>query len=397
MGMGIHISTAAEDRGFDRPLFISVILLVGFGIVMVYSASAVRASYEHNDPTHFLVRQVVYAVLGILAMLIASQIDYRWYKKIIYPLLGLSILGLFLCYSPLGRTINGASRWIGVGPMTIQPSEVVKLAMVFWLSYSLAKKSDKIKSFSIGFLPHLILPGFVIMLCLFQPDFGTSIIIALMTFSLLFVAGAKIGYIMAAGLCAAPIVYFLVAGSEYRLKRILAFLDPISHRYDEAYQLIQSLYGFAGGGFWGTGLGDGLQKFFFLPEAHNDFIAAIIAEEFGVIGIWILLIVFSVLLARGVLIALRAQDEFGTYVAFGITILIGVQTLANLGVAMGLLPTKGLNLPFISAGGSALVVSLFSVGVLLNISKERYTASEAPRPSRPSTENQRHNGKREKR
>jgi cell division protein FtsW len=188
-----------------------------------------------------------------------------------------------------------------------------------------------------------------------------------------------------------------VAGSEYRLKRVLAFLDPISHRYDEAYQLIQSLYGFAGGGFWGTGLGDGLQKFFFLPEAHNDFIAAIIAEEFGVIGIWMLLIVFSVLLARGVLIALRTPDEFGTYVAFGITILIGVQTLANLGVAMGLLPTKGLNLPFISAGGSALVVSLFSVGVLLNISKERYTASKIPRPSRPSTENQKHNGKRENR
>jgi cell division protein FtsW len=397
MGMGIHISTTAEDRGFDRPLFISVILLVGFGIVMVYSASAVRASYEHNDPTHFLVRQVVFALLGVLAMLIASQIDYRWYKKIIYPLLGLSILGLFLCYSPLGRTINGASRWIGLGPMTIQPSEVVKLAMVLWLSYSLDKKSAKIKSFSIGFLPHLILPGFVIMLCLFQPDFGTAIIIALMTFSLLFVAGAKIGYIMAAGLCAAPIVYFLVAGSEYRLKRVLAFLDPISHRYDEAYQLIQSLYGFAGGGFWGTGLGDGLQKFFFLPEAHNDFIASIIAEEFGVIGIWLLLIIFSVLLARGVLIALRAQDQFGTYVAFGITILIGVQTLANMGVSMGLLPTKGLNLPFISAGGSALVVSLFSVGVLLNISKERYAAAEAPRPSRPSTENQRQSGKREKR
>jgi cell division protein FtsW len=397
--MATSISTAAEDRGFDRPLFISVILLVGFGIVMVYSASAVRASYEHNDPTHFLVRQVIYAVLGIVAMLIASQIDYRFYKKIIYPLLGLSVLGLLLCHSPLGRTINGASRWIGLGPMTIQPAEVVKLAMVLWLSYSLAKKSDQIKSFSIGFLPHLLVPGVVILLCLLQPDFGTSVIIAVMTFSLLFVAGAKLGYMMLAAIGAAPIVYFLVAGSDYRLKRILAFLDPISHRYDEAYQLIQSLYGFAGGGLWGTGLGDGLQKFFFLPEAHNDFIAAIIAEEFGVIGIWVLIVVFVVLLARGVIIALRAQDEFGTYVAFGITILIGVQTLANLGVSMGLLPTKGLNLPFISAGGSALVVSLFSVGILLNISKERYAALEPARTSRPSSENLRRsdNGKREKR
>jgi cell division protein FtsW len=194
------------------------------------------------------------------------------------------------------------------------------------------------------------------------------VVLSVVTFSLLFVAGAKLGYMMLACIGAAPIVYYLVAGSEYRLKRILAFLDPISNRYDHGYQLTQSLFGFSEGGLWGTGIGDGLQKFFFLPEAHNDFIAAIIAEELGSVGIWIMLAVFGIAVARGVKITLRAKDEFGTYAAFGITMLLGVQVLANLAVAMGLLPTKGLNLPFISYGGSALVMALFSVGVLLNIS-----------------------------
>jgi cell division protein FtsW len=268
-------------------------------------------------------------------------------------------------------TINGAARWLDMGPITIQPSEFVKVALVMWLSYSLAKKSLKIKSFSIGFLPHLIIPGVAILLCLLQPDFGTSVVIAVLTFSLLFIAGAKLGYLMAAAIVTAPIAYLLVAGSEYRLKRLLTFLDPLSSRFGDGYQLSQSMFGFGAGGVTGVGLGDGLQKFLFLPEAHNDFIASIIAEELGVIGIWGMMLLFAVVVARGVRIGLRAKDEFGTYLALGLTILIGVQVLFNLGVAMGLLPTKGLNLPFVSFGGSALVVSLFAVGVLLNISRER--------------------------
>jgi cell division protein FtsW len=363
-------STSAvwEDRKFDRPLFISVILLLGFGVVMVYSASAVRASYEQSDPSYFLVRQAVYAVTGLIAMLVGAHIDYSIYRKVVYPFFGLTIVGLIMCHTPLGRNVNGASRWIAIGPLTVQPAEAVKLALILWLSYSLAKKKEKIKSFSIGFLPHLLVPGIVVALCLLQPDFGTAVVLSVVTFSLLFVAGAKLGYMMLACIGAAPIVYYLVAGSEYRLKRILAFLDPISNRYDHGYQLTQSLFGFSEGGLWGTGIGDGLQKFFFLPEAHNDFIAAIIAEELGSVGIWIMLAVFGIAVARGVKITLRAKDEFGTYAAFGITMLLGVQVLANLAVAMGLLPTKGLNLPFISYGGSALVMALFSVGVLLNIS-----------------------------
>ncbi|MCP4604048.1 MAG: putative lipid II flippase FtsW [Proteobacteria bacterium] len=364
-------SVAHEDTGFDRLLFISVILLLGLGVVMVYSASAVRAAHEQNDPTYFLIRQAIYAVFGVIAMLAGAHIDYNLYKKVVYPVFCLSIVGLILCHTPLGRTINGASRWIGLGPITVQPAEIVKLTLILWLSYSLAKKSDKIKSFSVGFLPHLLVPGIVVFLCLSQPDFGTAAVFVVLTFSLLFVAGAKIGYLMLAFIGAAPITYYLVTGSEYRLKRILAFLDPISNRFEHGYQLTQSLFGFGAGGIGGTGLGDGLQKFFFLPEAHNDFVAAIIAEELGAIGIWIVLLIFGIAIARGVSISLKAPNEFGTYVGFGITILIGVQVLANLGVAMGLLPTKGLNLPFISYGGSALVISLFSIGVLLNISRPR--------------------------
>jgi cell division protein FtsW len=276
--------------------------------------------------------------------------------------------------------VNGAARWIAVGPITVQPAEAAKLALILWLSYSLAKKSDKIKSFSIGFLPHLLVPGFMVFLCMLQPDFGTSAVILIITFALLFVAGAKLGYMMLAAVVAAPIAYYLVAGSEYRLKRILAFLDPISVRFEHGYQLTQSMFGFSAGGAFGTGIGDGLQKLFFLPEAHNDFIAAIIAEELGAVGIWLTIFVFGIVVARGVTIAFRAQDEFGTYVGFGISTLIGVQALANLGVAMGLLPTKGLNLPFVSYGGSALVISLFAVGILLNISK----GHRIPEPTRTS-------------
>jgi len=366
------------DIKFDRPLFIAVILLLGFGVVMVYSASAVRAAQEQNDPTFFLYRQAVYGIIGLVAMLIGSKINYHFYGKIVYPFLGLSIAGLILCHTPLGRTLNGAARWVSLGPITVQPSEGIKVALVIWLSYSLAKKSERIKTFSVGFLPHLIIPGIIILLCLLQPDFGTSVVLATVTFGLLFVAGAKLGYMMLACIATAPFVYYLVTGSEYRLNRILAFLDPISNRYDYGYQLTQSLFGFGSGGIFGAGLGDGLQKFFFLPEAHNDFIAAIIAEELGLIGIWAIILVFIVIFARGITISMRAESEFGTYIAFGLTMMLGVQVLANLGVAMGLLPTKGLNLPFVSSGGTALVMSLYSIGILLNISKPCF--EQTPKP-----------------
>jgi len=360
-------------RGFDRPLFIGVLLLTAFGVVMVYSASAVTAFHDKHNSTFFLTRHAIYAALGLLAMLVVSRIDYRIFLKpwVAWGFLVVSFLGLLLCHTGIGRTINGASRWIGAGPITIQPAEAMKTALVLWLAYSLARKAEHIKSFSIGFLPHLLVPGVVMLACLLQPDFGTAVVIALLTFSLLFVAGAKLGYIMLAGIAGSTITYFLVTGSEYRLKRWIAYLDPLSHgnRFGDGYQLSQSLFGFGEGGLTGVGIGDGLQKLLFLPEAYNDFIASIIGEELGVIGILALLAAVGFVVWRGVLVAIRARDEFGTYVALGLSVLIGLQTLANMGVAMGLLPTKGLTLPFVSYGGTSLIVGLAAVGILLNISR----------------------------
>jgi cell division protein FtsW len=371
--------------GIDRPLFISVLMLVGFGVVMVYSASAIRASAEQGSEAYFLHRQAIYATIGIIAMVITSQINYHFYQRIIYPILLAAIVGLILVHTPIGRTLNGASRWIGIGSFRFQPAEAMKIALILWFSYSLAKKQEKIKTFSIGFLPHLIVPGVIILLCLSQPDFGTAVMVAVVTFSLLFVAGAKLSYMMLAVIVATPIAYYLVAGSEYRLRRILAYLDPISARFADGYQLTQSLFGFSEGGMFGVGIGDGLQKFFFLPEPENDFIAAIIAEELGVVGIWVMMLLFAVLVSRGVLIAIRARDEFGMYIAVGFTVLFGVQALINLGVAMGLLPTKGLTLPFVSYGGSSLIVSLFAIGILLNVSKRPEGALRPAKQKPPSS------------
>ena len=360
-------------RSFDRPLFIGVLLLVAFGIVMVYSASAVTAFHDKHSSTYFLTRHVVYAALGLIAMLVMSRIDYRIFLRpwVSWGFLIVSFVGLLLCHTGIGRTINGASRWIGVGPITIQPAEAMKTALVLWLAYSLAKKAEHIKSFSVGFLPHLLVPGVVMLACLAQPDFGTAVVIALLMFSLLFVAGARLGYIMLAGIAGSTVTYFLVTGSEYRLKRWIAYLDPLSqgNRFGDGYQLSQSLFGFGEGGVTGVGIGDGLQKLLFLPEAYNDFIASIVGEELGVIGIFALLAAVGFVVWRGVLVAMRARDEFGTYVAFGLSVLIGLQTLANMGVAMGLLPTKGLTLPFVSYGGTSLIVALAAVGILLNISR----------------------------
>ncbi|MCK9461860.1 MAG: putative lipid II flippase FtsW [Proteobacteria bacterium] len=388
-------NVAEGARSFDRPLLIGVLLLTAFGVVMVYSASAVTAFHDKHNSAYFLTRHTIYAAIGLVAMLVMSRIDYRIFLKpfVAWGFLGASFLGLLLCHTGIGVTLNGASRWIDAGPITIQPAEAMKIALVLWLAYSLARKTEHIKSFSIGFLPHLLVPGVVILACLLQPDFGTAVVIALLTFSLLFVAGAKLGYIMLAGILGSMVTYFLVTGSEYRLKRWIAYLDPLSqsNRFGDGYQLSQSLFGFGEGGLTGTGVGDGLQKLLFLPEAYNDFIASIIGEELGVIGIFVMLAVFAFVVWRGVLVAMRARDEFGTYVALGLSTLIGLQALANMGVAMGLLPTKGLTLPFVSYGGTSLVFALAAVGVLLSISRG---ANAKASDARDETWVSRHNAKR---
>lgn len=355
----------------DPLLMATVLALVAFGVVMVYSASAVFAAQTFHDGLHFLVRQTIYAVVGLLLVVSLARLDYHLLRPLAYPMLGGSVLLLMYIAVGFGHSAGGAARWISVGPIHVQPAETAKVAMIFWLAYSLSKKADRIRSFSVGFLPHALVAGFVMLLCLRQPDFGSAVMIALLTFVLLFTAGARTGYILGAALLFAPIAYVLVTRSEYRMRRMQAYLDPFAHRFDVGYQISESLMSFGSGGLWGVGIGDSRQKLFFLPEAHTDFISAIVGEELGFIGILALMIGFSIIIVRGLRAAFRAADDYGTYLAVGITLFIGIQAFTNLAVTMGLLPTKGLALPFLSFGGSSLLVNCAAIGVLLNVSRAR--------------------------
>jgi cell division protein FtsW len=318
----------------------------------------------------------VYAVIGLASMVTLARFDYHRLRLLTYPMLLGSLALLCVTAFGFGKSAGGASRWIELGPIHIQPAEIAKVTMIFWLAYSLSKKSERIRSFSVGFLPHVLAACVVMLLCLKQPDFGSAIMVGLMTFVLLFAAGARLGYMLAAGLCALPIVYHLVIGSEYRLRRITAYLSPFRYRYGVGYQIAESLMSFGAGGMTGVGIGDSRQKLLFLPEAHTDFISAIVGEEAGFVGFAFLVAVYLLVLYRGLLAAYRAADDYGTYLAVGITLFIALQAFTNLAVAVGLLPTKGLVLPFVSFGGSALLVSCAAVGVLLNVSRPRAVANE---------------------
>lgn len=360
----------------DRVLAAAIVALVGFGIVMVYSASAIEATVRYHDPEFFLKRQLMFGGLGLGVMWLVSRIDYHRLRSLTYPVLGSVTVLMILTVVGLGVRRGGASRWLAAGPILIQPAEMAKLALVLWLAYSLAKKADKVKSFTVGFIPHVLMAGGMILLCLKQPDFGSAVVIAFLTFTLLFVAGARVSYLLGAAIAVSGIGVQLIMTRSYRVARLEAFLDIAKHRQDIAYQPFQSVMSFGSGGVSGLGLGRGLQVLY-LPEAHNDFIAAIIGEELGFLGIMLLAGVFLLIVARGVRAAFRAHDDFGAYLAFGISAMLGVQALVNMAVAMAILPTKGLTLPFISYGGSSLLVNAAAVGILLNVSRTRHLAEEA--------------------
>jgi cell division protein FtsW len=352
----------------DIVLFASVLALVGFGIVMVYSASAVYATQKFGSATYFLRRDLLWSAIGLTAMGIGMRVDFGAYRRWSYLMLIASI-GMLAAVLLVGARINGARRWFHFAGVSFQPAELAKLALVIYLAYSLAKKAEKVRSFTVGFVPHMIVCGLMMALLLKQPDLGTAVILGMATLILLFVAGAKISYIFIAFLAAAPIMYQAIVGTPWRLRRMLAFIDPWQYRYDVGYQITESLISIGSGGVRGLGLGDGKQKLFFLPEAHTDYVMAIVGEELGLIGIVGIATMFGILVWRGARAALRARDAFGCYLAFGITAMFGLQALVNLGVVLGALPTKGLPLPFVSFGGSTLVVDLFAMGILLNISR----------------------------
>jgi cell division protein FtsW len=362
--------TVVRGHDIDVVLFAALLALVGFGVVMVYSASAVYAAQKFGAADYFLKRDLAYAAIGLAAMAWAARRDYGAWRRWAYPLLGVTfalLVAVLIC----GARINGARRWFHLGPLSFQPAELAKLSLVIYLARSLAQKmaAEKVKSFAIGFVPHMVIAGLMMLLLLKQPDLGTAVILGLTTLMLLFVAGAKVSYLVLAFLGATPIVYQAIVGTPWRLRRMLAYIDPWPYRHDVGYQITESLISIGSGGLFGLGLGDGKQKLFFLPEAHTDYILAIVGEELGLAGLLCVAALFVVVVWRGARAALRARDPFGCFLGFGITAVIALQAAVNLGVVLGALPTKGLPLPFVSYGGSTLVVDLFAAGVLLNISR----------------------------
>ncbi|MCL2449782.1 MAG: putative lipid II flippase FtsW, partial [Polyangiaceae bacterium] len=339
-------------------------------------ASAVPATLQYHDPQYFLKRQALYATGALAVMWVASRVDYHHLYKMTYPVLALVGVLLTLCVAGFGHSGGGAARWLAVGPVHVQPAEMAKVSLVIWLAYSLSKKAERVKTFTVGFLPHLIVAGVYMLLCLKQPDFGSAVVLLLLTFTMLFVAGAKIGYILGASIVGAAFGAVEIAFREYRYARYLAWWHMDQHRQDLAYQPFQSVMSFGSGGVVGLGLGRGLQTLY-LPEAHTDFIAAIVGEELGFIGVAALAGAYLLLVGRGVRAALRAPDDFGAFLGFGLSTMFALQALINLAVALALVPTKGLTLPFVSFGGSSLLVDAVAAGVLLNIS--RYVAP-APEP-----------------
>ncbi len=380
--------------GADRLLCGLVLAMTALGLVMVFSAGAAFGAKRYGDWTYFLRREALFTLTGLCAFAFGLRTDYAFYRRWSYPLLAL-VIGLLVGVLFFGTSANRAVRWFRLGPLSFQPSEVAKFALVLYLAVLLSRNAERMRAFSMGFLPPLLMTGVVVGLIVIQPDLGTAIIMGLVMLVMLFVSGARTSYLVVAVLVTAPLVWkVLIIGKAWRMKRILAFLEPWQHCQNSGYQLCESLISVGSGGIWGQGLGASRQKLFFLPEAHTDFILAIIGEELGLIGVLALLTAFALLFWRGLVAALRARDAFGSYLAFGITALFALQALGNMGVVLGLLPTKGLALPFISYGGTSLVMSLFMAGVLGNISarapEPRRTPSFPARPHRRGPGKNRH-------
>ncbi len=354
---------------YDLVLLLMVVALTSFGIVMIYSASSVMAAKNFHDGAYFLKRQAIFALAGFTIAAVVMRVDYQFWRKMAVPLLLISLVLLVLVLIPgIGGKVKGASRWIRLPGFNFQPSEFTKIALILYLAYSIDKKQDRIRSLSAGFLPYMVVLIILLGLLLKQPDLGAALTLAAVTILMLFAAGTRLVFILGSAMVALPFVAFLVYHSAYRLKRIKAFMNPEQDPTGIGWQIIQSKYAFGAGGFFGQGLGEGKQKLFYLPEAHTDFILSVVGEELGYVGVLIIIGMFFILIQRAMRIAMAAQDSFGRFLALGIAVLFAIEASVNMGVVTGLLPTKGLALPFLSYGGSSLLISLFAVGILLNIS-----------------------------
>ena len=362
----------AADTGYDYMILIPVILLIGLGLVVVYSASSHMAEHRLGDSYFYLKRQALFCFTGFVLMIAAKNISYTLYSKLAYPLLIISLCLLLLLFVPgIGHTVGGACRWVKLlGGFSFQPSEMVKFSLAAYLAYSMSKKGSDMETFSKGLLPHMLVSGLFMALIVLQPDLGTAVIIGCWLMIVLFVGGARIWHLLSLLTLSSLVVWQLIVQVDYRMQRILAYLNPWEDPHGIGFQIIHSFLAFGSGGIFGAGLGNSKQKLFYLPEAHTDFALSIVGEELGFIGVAAIIILFGVLVLRGIKVALNARDLYSTYLALGLICLIGLQAAVNMGVVLGLLPTKGLAMPFISYGGSALVFNLLSIGILLNISSK---------------------------
>ena len=360
----------AKRVSVDRWMFTVTAILVFIGLVMVFSASAVMAKERYGSAYEFLVRQLIWAVAGLIAMVVAMKVDYKRLKHpaMVFSLLGLTTLLLISVFF-LDRT-HGTHRWFRLGPISFQPSELAKPALILFLAWFLENKAKAIDDLRNTLLPAAAPTAVFLGLIVFQPDLGTAIACAGITACMLFVAGIRLRYFGYAFLASLLPLYFLIFHVSYRKDRILAFLNPWSDPQGRGFHMIQSLIAVSTGGVTGLGLMEGKQKLFYLPEPHTDFIFAVTAEELGLLGALTVVILFAIFLWRGVRVSLRTQDNFGRFLAVGITSMIVLQAFINISVVLGLMPTKGIPLPFVSYGGSSLFVTLACVGVLLNITKQ---------------------------
>ena len=359
-------------KKFDLILFFAVILLISFGVVMIYSASSIWANYKFSDSFYYIKRQLVFVVLGIILMILISRIDYNKYYDNANKILLVCFILLVLVIIPgIGSIRNGSRSWFGIGSFGIQPSEAAKLGMIIFTSKYLTNSTKFLKSYKEGVFPILGILFAFFGLIMLQPDLGTGMILVMSIIALLFIAGVNMKFFIGGGILGVIGIIILIIIAPYRMDRITSFINPWNDPLGTGFQIIQSLYAIGPGGLLGTGFGKSIQKHFYLPEPQTDFIFSIISEEFGIMGVIIVTVLFSLIIYRGLKIALNCKDSFAKYLSFGMTFQLAFQTLMNLMVVIGMIPVTGVTLPFLSYGGSSLLVSMASMGIILNISRQQ--------------------------
>lgn len=365
------------NKQIDFVLLITVLLLLSIGIIMVLSASSPSALASTGSSYTYVTKQLMFAVIGIFAMMFFSKVDYKIYKIFYKKIYVISVAVLLLVLTPLGISANGALRWIDLGFTTLQPSEITKLGLIIFYAGLLSTVKDKLNKLSTGFfMPILLLLPVMFILVIVQDHLSATFVIVIMTAILMLMAGSKLRYFLSfgvagAGLGAAGLYYMAVVSEKgaFRLNRIISFLDPWADLQGNGWQVIQGLYAIGSGGLFGVGLGNSNQKYLYIPEPHNDFIFAVLAEELGFIGCVVVIALFALFILRGAIIAMKSKDMFGSLLAIGITSLIGIQAIINIAVVTSSMPNTGMPLPFFSYGGTALIILLSAVGILLNISR----------------------------